>query len=91
MAKYNTFVVIDYKKRKNVLVTSSARKANQFFRPGVKIEVWNQNELVERIYYAKYKDSKDYIWRYILEEKAYIQRKQKSAEQRNSQRNKKGN
>lgn len=83
MANYNTFVVIDYNKRKNILVTSSARKAAKHFGPGIKIEVWNENELVERIYYAKSKYSKDYILNYIAEEKKYISEKQKRAEKRN--------
>lgn len=86
MANYNTFVVIDYKKHKNLLVTSSARKANKLFKTGVKIEVWNENELVEVIYFAKSKYSKDYIWRYILKEKEYIGNKQKQAEERNKRR-----
>lgn len=89
MANYNTFVVIDYNKRKNLLVTSSAKKAKKYFGPGIKIEVWNENELVERIYYAKSKYSKDYIFNYIAEEKKYISEKQKKAEIRNKRRNNK--
>lgn len=89
MAKYNTFVVIDYKKRKNLLVTSSAKKANKLLRVGTKIEVWNENELIEVIHYAKSKYSKDYIWRYILKEKEYIGKKQKQSEKKNARRNNK--
>lgn len=86
MAKYNTFVVFDYKSRKNLLVTSSAKKAEKLLRSGVKIEVWNENELIEIIYFAKYKHSKDYIGRYIIEEERYIANKQKAAEERNKRR-----
>ena len=89
MANYNTFVVFDYKKRKNILVTSSAVKANKFFKKGTKIEVWNENELIEVIYFARYNYSKDYIWRYILEEKKYIAEKQRKAEKRNKKKKKK--
>ena len=86
MAKYNTFVVIDYKKRKNLLVTSSAKKANELLKVGTKIEVWNENELIEVIHFAKSKYSKDFIWRYILKEKEYIGKKQRQAELRNKRR-----
>lgn len=86
MANYNTFVVFDCKKRKVLLVTSSAIKAKKLFKVGIKIEVWNENELVEVIYFAKSKYSKDYIWRYILKEKEYIGNKQKKAEEKNKRR-----
>lgn len=39
MAKYNTFVVYNCKKRHIILVTSSARKAKQDLCVGVKVEV----------------------------------------------------
>ena len=89
MAKYNTFVVINYNKQKNLLVTSSARKANSLLVPGNKIEVWNENELIETIYFAKPKDSKNNIWKYIFKEKEYITKKQYEAEKRNKRRSNK--
>lgn len=89
MAKYNTFVVIDYKKRKNLLVTSSAKKASKLLRIGTKIEVWNENELIEVIHFAKSKHSKDYIWGYILKEKEFIGKKQKQSEKKNARRSNK--
>lgn len=46
----NTFVVIDCKDRKNVLVTNSARKAKDKFYVGAKIEVWNNGIRIETIY-----------------------------------------
>lgn len=86
MANYNTFVVVDYNKRKNILVTSSARKADSCLRLGTKVEVWNDNELVEVIYFAKYKYCRDYMWPYLQEEKKYIQKKQEIAQKRNANR-----
>lgn len=91
MANYNTFVAIDCKKRKCLLVTSSARKVNRIFRVGVKIEVWNDNRLSETIYFAKYKEGKKAIFKYISEEKQYIANKQKLAEERNKRRDKANN
>ena len=86
MAKYNTFVVYDCKKRKNVLVTSSARKAKRELHTGVKVEVWSENTLVE-IIYAKFLKSID---KYVSLEKQYIANKQAEAELRNKRRKNRG-
>jgi hypothetical protein len=82
MAKYNTFVVYDCKKRKNILITSSARKARGELHKGMKIEVWNENNRVETIYSKNFKRITDYV----SEEKEYIRNKQIRAEERNRQR-----
>lgn len=82
MAKYNTFVVIDNKKRKTLLVTSSARKADRLLTPGVRVEVWSENRKVDTIYtrirYA--------LQWYIEQERDYIRAKQAAAENRNRKR-----
>ena len=72
---YNTFVVIDCKRRLNLEVTSSARKANSMMRTGVKIEVWNCNGLVETIH-ATEKEHRP-MQPYINAEREYIANKQK--------------
>ena len=82
MAKYNTFVVVDCKKRKNLLTTSSAKKANKLLRVGVKIEVWSENE-VKEVIYCRPQNNKDPMRTYLLNEKEYIGKKQKQAEARN--------
>lgn len=82
MAKYNTFVVCDCKKRKNLLVTSSARKAKSNIQTGIKVEVWNENVRIEVIY-AKTMENID---KYVLEEKKYITIKQHEAELKNRRR-----
>lgn len=82
MAKYNTFVVYDCKRRKNLLVTSSARKAKKELHVGVKIEVWNENMHIEKIYFK----TKENLEKYINEEKQYIAMKQAKAEKRNKRR-----
>lgn len=82
MAKYNTFVVYDCKGRKNLLVTSSARKAKAELHVGIKIEVWNENTFIEKIYFKTRRN----LERYISEEKQYIAMKQAKAEYRNKRR-----
>lgn len=82
MAKYNTFVVYNCKKRKNLLVTSSARKAKGEFHVGIRIEVWNENTFIENIYFRTRRN----LEKYISEEKQYIAMKQAKAEQRNKRR-----
>ena len=84
MATYNTFVVVNCKNRSIVIVTSSARKAAEQLKVGVRIEVWNRNELVEKIY-AKCRE-KRHMKPYIDAEREYIGKKQKAAEKRNSMR-----
>lgn len=90
MAKYcyNTFVVADCKSGKNILVTSSARKAADALQKGRRIEVWNVNQKVEVIYNKMPRDPfpmKDYI----EAEKEHFRQKQKAAEHRNRMRAKK--
>ena len=86
MAGYNTFVVVDCSRRKIVLVTSSARKANSCLVKGVRVEVWNHNSLVERIYERDKRREANPLGPYIDSEREYIRRKQKNAEQRNRRR-----
>lgn len=82
MAKYNTFVVYDCKRRKNLLVTSSARKAKGELHVGVKVEVWNENTYIETVYARTMRG----LDKYVSEEKQYIAKKQAKAELRNKRR-----
>lgn len=82
MAKYNTFVVYDCKRRKNLLVTSSARKAKSELHVGIKVEVWNENAHIETVYSKTMRG----LDKYISEEKQYIAKKQAKAELRNKRR-----
>lgn len=79
MSNYNTFALINCKKRKVILVTSSARKAKKLLNKGFKIEVWNNNALKELIYSRNSSDLK----KYIILEKEYIRNKQSLKEHRN--------
>lgn len=85
MANYNTFLVIDCNSRKTLLNTSSARKASKELKTGVRIEVWNNNELVTKIYEADRKP----LEHYIQAEREYIRKKQAAAERRNKARKEK--
>lgn len=78
MAKYNTFLVVQSKSGKVVLVTSSARKAESELQTGRRVEVWCENEKVETI-----TTRKNTLFKYIKLEKEYIRNKQKAAEERN--------
>lgn len=82
MADYNTFTLIDTKTRKMILTTSSARKCKKQFTKGYRIEVWNNNRLVEVIYDKNIADMN----KYISQEKEYISRKQQRATERNKRR-----
>lgn len=82
MAKYNTFIVYDCKKRKNILVTSSARKAKRLLKTGIKIEIWSQNILMNVIYLKNANDINEYVGI----EKQYIAKKQANAELKNKRR-----
>lgn len=82
MAKYNTFVLVDTKVRKTLLVTSSARKARRELATGKRIEVWNDNQKTKTIYAAQ---SKAMI-PYIEAEREHIRTKQMQAEVRNATR-----
>lgn len=80
MAAYNTFVVIDCKKRTPTLVTSSARKAGRMLINGFRLEVWNDNTKTAVIYHK----TRNLLNPYISLEKEYIGRKQaKATERRN--------
>lgn len=81
---YNTFVVYDCKKRKVMMVTSSARKANGLLTKGIKIEVWNRNDLVEEIYVNK--REKFPMKPYVDAERKYIAEKQLRHEEKNRRR-----
>ena len=82
MAKYNTFLLVDTKTRRPLLVTSSARKAKGELWKGRRVEVWNENAKVRTIY-ARQSDLMDI---YIATEKEYISMKQLAAEARNIKR-----
>lgn len=83
MAKrcYNTFVLTECKTGRNIIVTSSARKANDLLCKGRRIEVWNSNEKVETIY-RKNKGERNPMRPYIEAEREYIRQKQHNAERR---------
>ena len=83
MANYNTFLVVDCKTRKPIITTSSARKARKELRTGVRVEVWNNNTLVERIYEADKRKEADPLAPYVALEREYIRQKQAKAEARN--------
>jgi len=82
MAKYNTFLLVDTKTRRPLLVTSSARKAKGELWKGRRVEVWNENAKVRTIY-ARQSAGMDI---YIATEKEYISMKQLAAEARNLKR-----
>lgn len=84
MANYNTFVVVDCKSRVPVLTTSSARKANSLLKTGIRVEVWNGNAIVEKIYEADKRRERSPLLPYIEAEREYIRQKQLKAEQRNA-------
>lgn len=86
MANYNTFLVVDCNTRRPILTTSSARKARKELRTGVRVEVWNNNVLVERIYEADKRKEADPLAPYVDAEREYIRRKQEKAEARNRRR-----
>ena len=75
MAAYNTFLVMDCRSRRPLLVTSSARKAVRALETGRHVEVWCENELV-RIVYAK---TKKKLYEYTEAERQYIRAKQERA------------
>lgn len=79
MAKrcYNTFCVVDCRSGKILLVTSSARKARDMLRTGRRIEVWNCNERVDRIYNSM--KEKHPMQPYVNAEKEYHRIKQQEA------------
>lgn len=72
-------MVMDCKKRTPILVTSSARKSTAELQTGRRIEVWNANKLVERIYARE----KRMMHPYISAEKEHHRKKQQIAEFQN--------
>lgn len=86
MANYNTFVVVNCKTRKPVLTTSSARKANKLLATGFRVEIWNDNSLVETIHEYDKRREKYPLQPYIEKEREYIRKKQAFAEARNKAR-----
>ena len=78
----NAFVVIDCKQRKTVLATLSAKKAKCVLRKGFIVEVWIDNIRFDTIY----SNQIDKFKPFTLQEKQYIERKQKKAEERNKRR-----
>ena len=88
MSNYNIFIVVDCNTRRPILTTPSARKAEKELRKGTRIEVWNNNKLVVRIYDADRKKPQYPFIPYIKAEKEYIRAKQANAEKRNRMRRK---
>ena len=82
MAKYNTFIVQETRGGRAVMVTSSARKAKKLLTPGLRIEVWSNNQRVKTIY-ARTSAELD---EYTAAERDYIRAKQAAAEMRNKAR-----
>ena len=82
MANYNTFNLIDTKTRKTIFTTSSARKCKKAFEKGYRIDIWNNNKLIETIYNRNIEN----INKYVRLEKEHIANKQKRAEERNMRR-----
>ena len=68
MANYNTFNLIDTKNRKTIFTTSSARKCKRALEKGYRIDVWNNNKLIEKIYIKNIDD----INKYVQLEKEYM-------------------
>ena len=90
MANYNTFVVVNCNTRKPIITTSSARKAYRELQTGIRIEVWNNNILIERIYESDKLREGNPMKPYIDMEREYIRRKQAIAEKRNKRRKSSG-
>lgn len=78
----NAFVVIDCKQRKTVLATLSARKAQSVLRKGLKVEIWIDNIHFDTVYSKQVEKLKPFT----LQEKQWIGKKQKRAEERNKRR-----
>lgn len=82
MATYNTFLVVDCRSRRPVLVTSSARKAVRALETGRRVEVWRENELVRTVYAKTRQDMHEYT----EAERQYIRAKQERATAANQRR-----
>ena len=79
MANYNTFIAQQTKGGKTMLVTSSARKVKSVLTPGIRVEVWSDNQKTEIIYTK----TQALLDKYIEAERQYIREKQARAEHRN--------
>lgn len=79
MANYNTFIAQETKGGKTMLVTSSARKVKSVLSPGIRVEVWSDNQKTEIIYTK----TQALLDKYVEAERAYIRDKQARAEHRN--------
>lgn len=82
MANYNTFIAQETKGGKTMLVTSSARKVNSLLTPGVRVEVWSNNQKTETVYTK----TRKLLEKYVEAERQYIRDKQAKAEKRNAAR-----
>lgn len=78
----NAFVVIDCKQRSVILATLSARKAEATLRKGLKVEIWIDNIHFDTVYSKQIEKFKPFT----LQEKQYIERKQRQAEKKNKRR-----
>ena len=87
MAIYNTFIAQRTKGGKTMIVTSSARKVKSLLAPGVRIEVWSDNQKKENIYTK----TSAQLNKYVQMERQYIREKQLKAEKRNKLRRAKAN
>lgn len=79
---YPSFVVMDTNKRKNVLVTHSARKAAAALEKGRRIEIWRDGKMLMKVLSYEEGLMRDYI----EDEKRYIAEKQRRNEERNARR-----
>lgn len=79
---YPSFVVMDTNKRKNVMVTQSARKAAAALEKGRRIEIWRDGIMVMKVLSYEEKLMDDYI----KSEKRRIAEKQRRHEERNARR-----
>lgn len=77
-----SFVVMDTNKRKNVLVTQSARKAAAALEKGRRIEIWRDGSMLMKVLSYEEGLMRDYI----EAEKEYIAEKQRRHEERNARR-----
>jgi hypothetical protein len=87
MANYNTFIAQETKGGKTMLITSSARKVKWLLAPGVRIEVWSNNQKIETIYTK----TCSLLDKYVEAERQYIREKQAKAEKRNQARRARAN
>ena len=87
MANYNTFIAQETKGGKAIIVTSSARKVKSLLIPGVRVEVWSNNQKIETIYTKTIA----LLNKYVQSEKQYIREKQAKAEKKRNARRARAN